>query len=145
VNSAIRHLDTQRIIDINKKIIESWNSRHFDNPEHFQYNKDRIDEVLEIVRNVADDLDHKRTLVEKAAFLVGGLAWNQPFSGANKRTAILCCTIFLSENGYQLNIPENQNPELRQMLFDIQEHRNEINKEIISKLVLYIAKFLNKT
>lgn len=142
--NTIKYVDRQRIIDINKKIIELWNSRHPDRPEYFAVGADRIDEVLDIVKNAANDLDYEKSLIEKAAYLVGGLAWNQAFSGANKRTAILTCTLFLLENGYGLNIPQSRNPELRQLLFDIQEERCDVNRETIDKIILYIAKQVSK-
>jgi prophage maintenance system killer protein len=66
-------------------------------------------------------------------------------SGANKRTAILTCTVFLLQNGYQLNIPQNENPELRQLLFDIQEERGQINRQVIDKIILYIGKHVSKS
>jgi death-on-curing family protein len=144
VTKPITYIDRQRIIDINKKIIQIWNSRHPENPERFDVRVDRIDEVLNIVKNAANDLDYEKSLIKKAAYLVGGLAWNQAFSGANKRTAILACTLFLSENGYRLNIPQNRNPELRQLLFDIQGERYNLNKETIDKIILYITKLVNK-
>jgi death-on-curing family protein len=140
----IKYIDRQKIIGINRNIIQIWNSRHPEKPESFDIGKDRIDEVLDIVRNAANDLDYEHSIIEKAAYLVGGLAWNQAFSGANKRTAILTCTLFLSENGYSLNIPQNRNPELRQLLFDIQENRSHVDREIIDKLILYITKQVRK-
>ena len=97
------------------------------------------------MKNVANELDREKALIEKAAYLMGGLSWNQPFSGANKRTSILSGILFFAENGYQLNMPQKENPELRQMLFDIQGARNEIDRAIITKLVLYITKFLTST
>lgn len=145
MKKPIRYIDRKRIIDFNKKIIQIWNSRYPDRPEYFDVGIDRIDEVLKIVKNVANDLEHEKSLVEKAAYLVGGLAWSQAFSGANKRTAILTCTLFLLENGYKLDIPQSRNPELRQLLFDIQEDRGSINREIIDKIILYITKLLRKT
>jgi len=44
-------------------------------------------------------------IIEKATCLVGRLACAQAFSGGNKRTAILSCALFLSQNGHRLNIP----------------------------------------
>lgn len=137
-------MERHRIVEINKKIIQIWNSRHPERPERFDVGTDRIDEVLNIVKNMANDLEYEKSLIEKATYLVGGLAWNQAFSGANKRTAILTCTIFLSENGYRLNIPQNRNPELRQLLFEIQEERCDVNREVIDKIILYISKLVSK-
>lgn len=141
----IKYIDIQRIIDINQKIIEIWNARHPEGPETFNVSRDRIEEVLDIVKNSGNGIEFEKSLITKAAYLVGGLAWNQAFSGANKRTAILTSTIFLANNGYSLNIPQNRNPELRQLLFEIQEQREDIDKEMIDKLILYISKQVSKS
>lgn len=136
----IRYIDRQRIIDINKKIIYLWNARHSDRPEVINVGTDRIDRILQIVESVGNDLSLDNKIIEKAAYLVGGLAWAQAFSGGNKRTATLSCALFLSQNGYRLNIPSDENPQLRQLLFDIQEERSEINRKIVEKIILYITK-----
>ena len=135
----INYINRQRIIDINKKIIRLWNTWHPDRPESFDVGIDRIDRVLQIVENTGNDLPFENMIIEKAAYLVGGLAWAQSFSGGNKRTAILSCAVFLSQNGYRFNIPTDENPQLRQLLFDIQEERSEINRQIIEKIILYIT------
>ena len=140
----INYVDIDVIIKINKRIIELWNQRHSDRPEFLDVGTDRIEEVLNKVKSVANDLEFEDMLIEKSAYLIGGLAWNQPFSGGNKRTAILTGTVFLLQNGFRLNIPQNKNPELRQLLFDIQEERGEIRREIIIKIMLYIRKHLSK-
>ena len=88
---------------------------------------------------------HEKALIEKAAYLIGGLAWAQAFSGGNKRTAILSCALFFSQNGYHLNIPTDENPQLRQLLYDIQEERSEINCQIIEKIISYITKHVSLT
>lgn len=105
---------------------------------------DRIDEVLQVVKNAGKDLSFEKALIEKTAYLIGSLAWAQAFSGGNKRTALLTGIVFCSQNGYRLNIPQSRNAELRQLLFDIQEERTGINREIIDKLMLYIIKYLSK-
>ncbi|MEW6042899.1 MAG: type II toxin-antitoxin system death-on-curing family toxin [Thermoproteota archaeon] len=140
----ILYVDREKIITINQKIIKMWNQRHPEKPEFIDVGTDRLDEVLTLVKNSANDLSFEQALIEKAAYLVGGLAWCQAFSGANKRTAILTCTVFLLQNGYQLNIPQNENPELRQLLFDIQEERGQLDSQIIDKIILYIRKHVSK-
>lgn len=138
-------MDRDKIITINRTIIKMWNKRHPERPEFIDVGTDRIDEVLMMVKNLANDLPFEQALIEKAAYLVGGLAWCQAFSGANKRTAILTCTIFLLQNGYRLSIPHNENPELRQLLFDIQEERGQVNQQVIDELILYIRKHLSES
>jgi death-on-curing family protein len=141
----IHYVDRDKIITINQKIIQIWNQRHPEKLEFINVATDRIDEVLGIVKNVANKLSFEEALIEKSAYLVGGLAWCQAFSGANKRTAILTCTVFLLQNGYQLNIPQNENPELRQLLFDIQEERGQLDLQVIDKIILYIRNHVSKS
>ena len=93
---------------------------------------------MEIVRESDEESDLKEKIIINAAHLLGGLAWTQAFSGANKRTAILSATIFLRRNGLRLTIPKEQQRELRRMLFEVQEQRDSPPPEIIGKIILYI-------
>jgi prophage maintenance system killer protein len=93
---------------------------------------------LEIVRQAGKESDLKEKIIIKAAHLLGGLAWTQAFSGANKRTAILSTTVFLRRNGLRLRIPKEQRHELRKMLFEVQEQRTTLLRPIINKMILYI-------
>jgi len=44
-------------------------------------------------------------LFDLAAAYAYGLASNQPFNDANKRTAWACCVLFLKVNGIELDVP----------------------------------------
>ena len=134
----IRYIEPELIIEINRKIIEEWNLRHPQQQEFIGVSKIRLDEVLEIVRESGEESDLKEKIIINAAHLLGGLAWTQAFSGANKRTAILSATIFLRRNGLRLTIPKEQQRELRRMLFEVQEQRDSPPPEIIGKIILYI-------
>lgn len=100
--------------------------------------RSRLNEVLETVRQAGEESELKEKLVIKAAYLLGGLAWAQAFSGANKRTAILSATVFLRRNGLRFTIPKHQQRELRKMLFEVQEQRGTPLQTIINKIILYI-------
>lgn len=124
-------------MEINRKIIEEWNIRHPEQPEFIDVSKPRLKEALEIVKQAGSAKTEEQTIV-KAAYLLGGLAWAQAFSGANKRTAILSTTVFLRRNGQRLTIPKERQRELRKMLFEVQEQRDRPRPEIIDKIILYI-------
>lgn len=134
----IRYIEPELIIEINRKIIEEWNARHPEQPEFIGVSKTRLDEVLEIVRQADKGSNLKEKIIIKAAHLLGGLAWTQAFSGANKRTAILSTTVFLRRNGWRFTIPKEQQRELRKMLFEVQEQRDTPPLAIINKIILYI-------
>ncbi len=134
----IIYVEQELIIEINRKIIDGWNQRHPEQPEFIDVSRSRLDEVLEIVRQAEDGSNIEEKIITKAAYLLGGLAWAQAFSGANKRTSILSTTIFLRRNGLRFTIPKEQQRELRKMLFDVQEQRDRPRPEIIDKIILYI-------
>jgi len=134
----VRYVEPELIIEINRKIIEEWNARHAEQPEFIGVSKDRLYEVLEIVRRAGKESDLEEKIIIKAAHLLGSLAWAQAFSGANKRTAILSATIFLRRNGLRFTIQKEHRRELRKMLFEVQEQRNRLEQEIINKIILYI-------
>ncbi len=134
----IRYIEPELIIEINRKIIEEWNDRHPEQPEFIDVARSRLNEVLELVRQAGEGSDPEEKLIIKSAYLLGGLAWAQSFSGANKRTAILSTTVFLRRNGLRFTIPKIQQRELRKMLFDVQEQRDTPPLAIIDKIILYI-------
>ncbi|MGI0011449.1 MAG: type II toxin-antitoxin system death-on-curing family toxin [Nitrosopumilaceae archaeon] len=134
----IIYIEPELIIEINRKIIEEWNARHPEQPEFIDVSKTRLYEVLEIVRQAGKGSDLNDKIIIKAAHLLGGMAWTQAFSGANKRTAILSTTVFLRRNGLRFTIPKEQQRELRKMLFDVQEQRDTSPLAIINKIILYI-------
>ncbi len=136
----IKYVEKSFIIELNKKIIGEWNARHPQLPEFVNVSETRLDEVLQIVENVGNPLVTKDQIITKAAHLLGGLAWAQAFSGGNKRTAILSTTVFLRRNGLSITFPREEQLELRQFLFAIQEDREQLQQEIIDKLILYIRR-----
>jgi len=137
----IVYVERQTIIEINKKIIERWNAKHTERPEFIDVGTDRLDEVLSIVKNVANVLEFERSLIVKTAHLIGGLAWCQAFSGANKRTSISTGNLFLRINGYKFQkIPIVEQRKLRHLLFDIQEERGQLNEQTMTQIILYTQK-----
>lgn len=141
----IKYVERSFIIELNKKIINEWNDRHPEAPEFINASDTRLDEVLGIVEKAGDNLEIKDQIIVKAAYLLGGLAWAQSFSGGNKRTAILSTTIFLRRNGLSITFPKEGQRELRRLLFVIQDSREQLQQEIIDKLILYIRKNTRST
>ncbi|MDE1816808.1 MAG: Fic family protein, partial [Thaumarchaeota archaeon] len=136
----IKYVEKSFVMELNKKIIDEWNARHPQLPEFANVSEVRLDEVLQIVEKVGNQLVTRDQIITKAAHLLGGLAWAQAFSGGNKRTAILSTTVFLRRNGLSITFPREEQRELRQFLFAIQEDREQLQQEIIDKLILYIRR-----
>lgn len=64
----ITYVEIELIIEINRKIIEEWNVRHLEQPEFIDVSRTRLDEVLEIVRQVGSESDLEEKIITKAAF-----------------------------------------------------------------------------
>lgn len=127
------------IIKINQGIITEWNEKNQVNKESFGVADDRLNEVLTIVQKQIDP-------IAQACYLLAGIAWAQPFSGGNKRTAFVCADTVLGMNGYRLQVTEESDIEyLRSLLFEIQESRSELDDFTLAKIVLYVTKRLKKT
>ncbi len=127
------------IIEINKGIIQEWNEQNPQKPETFAVGQDRLDDVLNIVNK-------QNGPIEQACYLLAGIAWAQPFSGGNKRTAFVCADTLLRMNGYTL-IVDNVNDQeyLRSLLFEIQGARSVLDDLTLAKIILYVTKRLKKT
>lgn len=126
------------IIKINQGIITEWNEKNPANKETFQVAEDRLDEVLELVKK------HDEPIAQ-ACYLLAGIAWAQPFSGGNKRTAFISADTLLGIHGYRLQITTDNDIEyLRSLLFEIQEGQGELDDFTLAKIILYVAKRLKR-
>lgn len=76
-------LTEELIIEINKGIIQEWLEQNPTAFEAVNVNHDKLKEILTTVNK-------QENLIMKAAYLLGGISWSQPFSGGNKRTAFVC-------------------------------------------------------
>ena len=58
-------------------------------------------------------------IAEQAAFLLCGIAENQPFIDGNKRTALVVTLTFLELNGYLVDLTEE---ELFELMYQVADH-----------------------
>ena len=61
-------------------------------------------DVFDNVNSFNDIADRRERIIRKSAHILGGLAWTQPFSNGNKRTALSVTIYFLRKNGYDIPI-----------------------------------------
>lgn len=125
------------IIEINRGIISEWLDPHPNAHDVISVNKERLQEALDI----ANKFDNH---ILKSAYLMASIAWAQPFSEGNKRTGSTVADTFLRMNGFKLTINDKDIEYHRSLLFEIQEERNKLNEETMSKIILYVAKRIEK-
>lgn len=138
-------IEKQVIIDTNQKTVEGWKKTYPDSPDEFGVRRYELESVLEIVDGVGHEQNLLDNLIIKAAYIMGSISWAQPFTAANKRTGILSAATFLSDNGYNLEIREQDEPFLRKALYDIQLSRSELDDLILGNLISYITNGISKT
>lgn len=133
------NLTEELIIEINKGIIQEWLEQNPTAFEAINVNHDKLKEILTIVNK-------QENLIMKAAYLLGGISWSQPFSGGNKRTAFVCADTILRLNGFRFSIEsENEQEYLRKLLLEIQDERSRLNEDVMAKIILYVSKRIRKT
>lgn len=131
-------LTEELIIEINKGIIQEWLEQNPTAFEAVNVNHDKLKDVLTTVNK-------QENLIMKAAYLLGGISWSQPFSGGNKRTAFVCADTILRLNGFRLSIEsKNEQEYLRKLLLEIQDERSKLNEDIMAKIILYVSKRIRK-
>lgn len=87
-------LSPEEVIRINKKVVERSNE------PHFVRDKGLLESALGRPKNLHayDETD----TFQLAASYAEGVSRNHSFEQGNKRTALLCADMFLSQNGYEL-------------------------------------------
>ena len=132
------NITKNEIIQINKGILGEWIQENPAENVGTGFDKNRLSDVLTLV-------DEQDSFLMKASYLLGAMAWSQPFTDGNKRTAFICANTLLKLNGYELKIENKTDRDyLIKLLREIQEERNSLNGDIMAKIVLYVAKRIRK-
>ena len=131
-------ITVELLIEINKGVISEGLEKHDSDFEGIGVRKEELEKILA----TAQKQNH---IIMQVAYLMAGIAWAQPFSGGNKRTAITIGDTFLRLNGVRLVISNNQDIEyLRKLLFAIQDNRHELDEDTLAKIILYVSKRIEK-
>lgn len=131
-------LTVNDIITINQGILEEWKEEHPSSHETIGVNKDKL-------QNILKEVEKQDSLIGKTTYFLALIAWAQPFSGGNKRTAHNVADTLLRLSGYKMQIDSKEDVErLRKLLFEIQEQRSELNNQTLSKIALYVSKRIRR-
>lgn len=129
--------NVENVKDVNRHIVESrGESFGLDDPTKFY-------DVFREVNGFYSIEDPKMRLIKKAATLLSGLVWGQPFKNGNKATATAITKYFLKKNGYFFVL---QNDEEEKEFFNLLERTvekfegdptiySEIEKYLIRKVI----------
>ena len=105
MSSAEQFIDSQiqEIVKFNIKIVKERNERQ-------GVNLDRLNEIFSFANSINPDIepDRKKRILKKAARIISGITWLQPFDNGNKSTALASGKMFLNRNGFDLSINNKQ-------------------------------------
>ena len=136
-------MDTQYLIDTNKIILEEF-GKLFPNELILIGVRDEINDIIPEVECHGNSGNEKNDLIEKASYLMGLISWSQPFLDGNKRTGIVSAIKFLRNNGYELEIKQQDEKKIRELLLDIQSSRICLDQDIIKQFIIYITNRIKK-
>ena len=137
-------VDKQYLIDLNKKILETYTKKHRGAHAPFVV-RTEIDEIMPMIEKVGKSGDEKKDLIEKSAYLMASISWMQPFGDGNKRTGLISAMKFLRDNGYELEISTDEDQrEIRRLLYEIQDERTSLNSLVVKQIIFYISKRISK-
>lgn len=102
---AVRHLDFDALVGINREVVTLTGETHGYSPADGK----KLRELVKEVELRADNQAFVGAVSEKAALLVFKIASGQYFKAGNKRTALVAGAVFLRKNGYSVDI---RRPEL---------------------------------
>lgn len=126
------------IVKINRGILGEWARSNPTETISIGFDTKRLSEVLTFV-------DEQDSFLMKAAYLMGAMAWAQPFTDGNKRTSFTCADTLLKLNGYELKLEKRTDIDyLISLLREVQEERSSLNEDTMAKIVLYVAKRIRK-
>lgn len=136
-DSGVPSLDEMEML--NRDIIEKYLKANPGALEAISFNRDSMQGVLDRVKECDG-------LCAKASVLMCGIAWAQPFSGANKRTAVASAKVFLRRHGLDVDcsLDDESGDSLRRILFEIQERRACLDPVVQLKTQIYLYRHLRR-
>lgn len=139
MSSAEQFIDSeiQEIVKFNIKIVKERNERQ-------GVNLDRLNEIFSFANSINPDIepDRKKRILKKAARIISGITWLQPFDNGNKSTALASGKMFLNRNGFDLSINNKQIYfllELISMKFENDSSIYSEREEFLFKKVFHIS------
>lgn len=119
---------------VNEAVVEAYLEANPGALEAVAFAAERMQEVLDLT-------DKASGMCAKAATIMCGVAWAQPFSGANKRTGVALARMMLNRNGFDFDCPAaggSDGDRLRRLLFEIQERRSRLDSDTVKKTQIYL-------
>lgn len=129
----------EEVETINRGIIEAYLKANPGAFEAIGFDRNSMQDVL-------DRVGACHGLCAGASVLMCGIAWAQPFSGANKRTAVASAKVLLGRHGLDIDcsIDDGSGDSLRRLLLEIQELRACLDPGVLLKMQICLWRRLRR-
>jgi len=140
------------VMDIDEDFLEETNVKVLNNyhektkkPVYLHTYSENLALVFPKVETYGNSENREQDLIDKAACIMAVIPWAQVFDDGNRRTSITAAGTFLNDNGYDIGIDtKNENKELRKLLQEIKKHSRDLDRKLMTQLILYISKRITK-
>lgn len=119
---------------INEAIVEAYLESNPGAFEAVAFAGERMQEALDLAEKA-------HGMCAKAATLMCGIAWAQPFAGANKRTAVALARLMLNRSGFDFDCPAGESADgdrLRRLLYEAQGRRSCLDPGAVLRAQVYL-------
>lgn len=118
---------------INETIVEAYLEANPGAFEAVAFAGERMQEALDLAEKASGTC-------AKAAILMCGTSWAQPFAGANKRTGVALAKLMLNRSGFDFDCPgcDGGGDRLRRLLFEIQGRRACLDPGTVAKAQVWM-------
>ncbi|MDE1840499.1 MAG: Fic family protein [Thaumarchaeota archaeon] len=126
-------IQIKAIIRDNKRLVEQRG-------QPFCVVKDKLEDIFSNV-NLHNNMQNKKErIIRKAAHILGGITYQQPFCEGNRETALAHTILFLRDNGFDLPLDKQED---RQEVYDLLYQtvfKDELDPTIITEIEQYLTK-----
>lgn len=121
---------------VNEAIVEAYLEANPGAFEAVAFAAERMQEAIDLAGEASG-------MCAKAATVMCGVAWAQPFSGANKRTGVALARIVLNHSGFDFDCPavasgSGDADRLRRLLYEIQGRRSRLDPCTVLKAQVFL-------
>lgn len=118
---------------VNEAIVEAYLESNPGAFEAVAFAAERMQEVIDLAEGAPG-------MCAKAATVMCGTSWAQPFAGANKRTGVALARLLLSRGGFDVECPEggSGSDRLRRLLYDAQGRRASLDRGTVLRMQAYM-------
>jgi prophage maintenance system killer protein len=91
------HEDIEKVVNFNRRMVKKRG-------ELFEIDKAKLFSIFDGMIFYDHVQDRRERIIKKAARILAGVSYNQPFGEGNKRTALATTLLFLRRNGFNLPV-----------------------------------------